>query len=53
MLSRTCIVHKKQGLTRDQIIVILTLLQQNCFNYWKVYASLSRVRSFNGLSLVR
>ena len=51
-LSWTCIVHEKQGLTRDQIIVILTLLRQNCFSYGQVHVALSRVRSFNGLFLV-
>ena len=52
MLTWRCTVHKVQGLSLDNIVVILDLLRKRSFNYGQIYVALSRVTSFNGLYIV-
>ena len=51
-LAYTCTIHKVQGLTIPNTVVVLDLRKQKSFNYGQLYVALSRAKSFLGLTIV-
>ena len=52
MLAYTCTIHKVQGLTTPNTVVVLDLKKQKSFNYGHLHVALSRAKSFIGLTIV-
>ena len=52
MLAFICTIHKVQGLTIPNTVVVLDLEKQKSFNYGQLYVALSRVKSLLGLTIV-
>ena len=52
MLANTCTIHKVQGLTIPNTVVVLDLKQQKSFNYGQLYIALSRAKFLLGLTIV-
>ena len=52
MLGYVCTIHKVQGLTIPNTVVVLDLEKQKSFNYGQLYVALSRVKSLLGLTIV-
>ena len=52
MLGYVCTIHKVQGLTIPNTVVVLDLQKQKSFNYGQLYVALSRVKSLLGLTIV-
>ena len=52
MLSYVCTIHKVQGLTILNTVVVLDLKKQKSFNYVLLYVALSRAKSLLGLTIV-
>ena len=52
MLAFICTIHKVQGLTIPNTVVVLDLEKQKSFNYGQLYLALSRVKSLIGLTIL-
>ena len=52
MLAYACTIHKVQGLTIPNTVVMLDLKKQKSFNYGQLYVALSRAKSLLGLAIV-
>ena len=52
MLAYACTIHKVQGLTIPNTVLVFDLKKQKSFNYGQLYVALSRANSLLGLTIV-
>ena len=52
MLRDACTIHKVQGFTITNTIIVLDLLMQKSFNCGQIYVALSRAKSLAGFTII-